>query len=190
MSRTIESSGAALAALCVAGMSSQAGAATVVMPIFVAHDSNTSTNIAVDSSTPQFTYNSYLDTFPTGDDTTTSIQKANFGTQNSGLIATSGNGGSPTVDPTLTYVPNNVQVSKYDSLQGSGYVQLAFLNQSGIQEFGFASFNEFGDLVSITYETADPSAVPLPASWALFTGGAGMLGMVAQRRRRRRKQAA
>jgi hypothetical protein len=180
MSRTIksiESSGAALAALCLAGVASQANAATVTVPFPIAHDSNTATNIAIDSSTPQFVYDSYVDTtYITG------AQKANFNTQNSGLIAASLNNGSPTVDPSLVYSSGSTQVSYKNGLEGSGYVQLAFLNGSGIEEFGFASFNEFGDLVSITYEPA--AATPLPASWALFVGGTGMLGLLARRRRK------
>jgi hypothetical protein len=184
MSRTIESSGAALAALCIAGVSSQANAATI--SVFLAHDSDIKTNIAIDSATPQFFYDSY-NFFGSGP------QKADFGTQNSGLIATSGNNGVAVVDPTLTYVPATVNVSKNDSLEGSGFVQLAFISDTG-QEYGYASFNEFGDLVSITGDITSvnltQAEVPLPASWALFTGGVAMLGLVAQRRRRRRKEAA
>jgi hypothetical protein len=192
MSRTIESSGAALAALCLAGVSSQANAATVTIPVSILHDSNVYTNIAIDSATPQFFYNSYIyNKYPFYG------QEADFGTQNSGQIAASGNAGTNSVDSALTYGNSTTEVSYKNLLTGTGYVQISFFDELSNQtEYGYASFNQFGDLVSITGDissvtlNAVANTTPLPASWALFTGGAALMGAVAQRRRRRRKQAA
>jgi len=179
MSRTIkpiETSGAALAALCIAGLSSQAHAATVTVPFFVAHDSNVTTNIAIDSSTTNFFYDSYqaLD------------QKADFGSTGTGLTADNGANGSNTTSPYSHYTPNSsYTVSDGGVLQGSGYIQFSLFNDHGDQEYGFASFNSSGDLLSYTYETA----TPLPAAWTMFVGGTAMLGLVARRRRRRKTAA-
>jgi hypothetical protein len=173
--KTFQTSSATLAALCIAGVSSHANAATVTVPDFIAFNSNTSTDIAIDSTTPQFYYSSATDP------TYTSKYDASLYTQNTGLIASSGAYGVGTVDPTLSYAPGSAQVAYKNGLEGSGYVQLAFLNSNDQEEFGFASFDGSGDLLSITYQ---PAAAPLPSSWTLLIAGLGVLGVMAHRRRR------
>jgi len=175
MSRTIETSGAALAALCIAGMPSQANATVVTVNDFLAYNSGTDTPLSIDSSTANFFYNSY---FFYG-------QKADFGSTGSGLTANNGVNGSATTDPYVGgYTPYSSYTVSNDSgtLQGTGYIQFSLFNDHGDQEYGYASFDSAGDLLSYTYETA--AATPLPAAWAMFVGGTAMLGLVARRRRK------
>jgi hypothetical protein len=187
--RSIESSSAALAVLCIAGASSHANAATI--SAFVDSETYGNTSIAIDSSTAQFSYNVFLSSpffsYPGGD------QKATFNT----ALGSSGQIG-PTniaaVNPSASYSSGADTAAKNGSSLGTAYIQLAFLNGLGQQEYAFASFNSQGDLVSITGDinsvTLSAVAAPLPAAWALFVSGAGLLGCAAKRRRRRRKDAA
>lgn len=180
MSRTIESSGAALAALCIAGMTSQANAATVTVNLNLGVANGVNSPIAIDSATPQFFYDSDL-----------TIKETYFGAQNSGMLSSAGLTTSAVIDPDPAHYvlgPDRIKVAGFVGTV-TGFIQLSFLNDSNVREFGYATITN-GDLVSITYETADIIATPLPASWALLTGGVGMLGLAARRRRRRRKQAA
>lgn len=113
---------------------------------------------------------------------------ASFGTLNSGLIALSGASGVGTVDPTLSYpTTGGIQVSSKGSPDGTGYIQLAFLNSSDQEEYGFASFDSNGDFLSITgnfLSVTYQTATPLPPSWMLLIAGLGVLGAVTHRRRR------
>jgi len=177
MSHKLESSGAALAALCIAGVPSQANATIVTVNDFLAYNSNNATDLFIDSSTANFVYNSY----------TFAGQKADFGSIGSGLTANNGLNGSPTTAP---YAGGYTVFSSYTvaepfGLQGTGYIQFSLFNDSNVQEYGYASFDSNGSLVSYTYETAAAAATPLPASWAMLVGGTAMLGLVARRRRRK-----
>jgi hypothetical protein len=180
MSRTIETSGAALAALCIAGVSSQANAATVTYDLNLPYNSGLETEIGIDSTTPQFNYNSE-----------TANYKTVVGTMNSGAFASSGLSGSAAIDSSLTYAPNHpgLKVAGLDGLF-TGYVQLAWTNDSNVQEYGYATFTG-GDLTSITGDitsvTLTNVATPLPASWALLASGSAVFGLIATRRRRRRQ---
>lgn len=177
--KSFESSGTALAALCIAGMSSHANASTVTVDLNLNYASDLYTSIAIDSATPQFYYNSEVSQY-----------KTYFGTLNSGMLATSLLAGSPDIDSSLTYVPkpSGIKVAGLSGLQ-TGYIQLSWLNDSSVQEYGYATFTG-GNLDSITGNditvTSESVAnTPLPASWALFVGGVGLLGLVAKRRRRK-----
>ena len=181
--KVFETSSATLAALCIAGISSQANATPVTFPDFIAYNSGTDTTIVINSTNPQFYYDSsfkYAGPYSGYD--------ASFGTLNSGLIALSGASGVGTVDPTLSYpTTGGIQVSSKGSPDGTGYIQLAFLNSSDQEEYGFASFDSNGDFLSITgnfLSVTYQTATPLPPSWMLLIAGLGVLGAVTHRRRR------
>jgi|SRR5215831_3357393 len=169
--KTIETPGAALAALCLAGAASQANATTVTVDLNLSFFSGPNTPIAIDSTTAQFFY-SNVDF------------KSFVGTQNSGMFASSGLGGSAAIDSSLTYAPNPSGIKVAGLGSSTGFIQLSFLTDTNVQEFGFATITD-GTLVSITYDDITPNTTPLPAAWALFVGGAGMLGMAAACRRRK-----
>jgi hypothetical protein len=179
--KPIESSGAVLAALCIAGLSPQAHASTVTVNLNLNYDTDLYTNIAIDSMTPQFYY-----------DAEASNVKDYFGTQSSGEFASNGLSGTDQINSGLTYAatPGGLKVAGLDGLF-TGYLQLSWFSDSNVQEYGYATFTA-GDLTSITGNdiSVTLSSTPLPASWALFVGGLGMLGLAAQRRRRRRRQPA
>jgi len=183
MSRKLESSGAALAALCIVGVSSQANATTISISD-ITHDQLHRTDIAIDSSTAQFYYDSFitspLGSYPGGD------VKANFGAYGSAGIFTPG---QSTPDPALAYSGGSTTVYKSGSTALTGYVNLAFTNGAAQQEYAVATFSN-GDLISIgdvTTVTESVSSTPLPASWALLVSGSAVFGLIATRRRRRRE---
>ncbi len=163
---------ATLAALGVTGFATTANAALVTITENLPFDSGNYTDIAIDSSTPQFYYDSFKGV-------------TTFGTQNSGAIA-AGNS-SATIDPTASYASGS---EKEAGLAGNYYshIQLSFENDDGVTEYGYASFTRDGSLKSITYDSV--SAVPEPSSWALLIAGAGLTGAVMHRRKRRSLQSA
>jgi hypothetical protein len=177
--KAFETSSAALAALCIAGIPSHAKASSVTVTLDLGYNEHVfiPSDIAIDSTIPQFVYDSYLG------GKFNECCDANFGTLSSGLIASSGINGVGAIDPALTYSPSGFLVSDKGALQGSGFVQLAFLNSRDQEEFGFASFDGSGDLLSITYQPA-VTATPLPKSWLLLISGLGAIGLATRRRRR------
>src|SRR5665213_1044602 len=159
MSRTLkslESSGAALAALCIAGVS-QAGATTVNYSD-ITHGQLHKTDIAIDSSTAQFYYDSVITApinidnpppgpsihYPGGD------LKASFGSYGAGALGAQLTG-LPSVDPAGTYTSSTADTvfkTGTDAVNFTGYIQLQFLVGSS-EKYGYASFED-GDLKSIT----------------------------------------
>src|SRR5215471_4841561 len=135
--KTIETPGAALAALCIAGAGS-ANATTVTVDLNLSFFSGPNTPIAIDSTTPQFFY-SNVDF------------KSFVGTQNSGMFASSGLSGSAAIDSSLTYAPNPSGIKVAGLGSSTGFIQLSFLTDTSVQEFGFATITD-GTLVSITYD--------------------------------------
>jgi hypothetical protein len=181
MVKGFETSSAALAALCIAGVSSHANASTLAIPL----DYNTgqSIDIAIDSTTPQFNYDStkYLG------------YVATFSTLNSGGFAPSGVNGVNAIDSSLTYSPSppgGLGVAYKGETGSPFYVQLAFYNSDHQEEFGYASFDNVGDLASITCSECNSDetfvVTPLPSTWLPFISGLGALGFAAAQRRRRR----
>ena len=184
MVKGFETSSAALAALCIAGVSSHANASTLAIPL----DYNTgqSIDIAIDSTIPQFNYDSKQ--YPDG-------HVATFSTLSSGLFG-SGVDGVAMSNSSLSYSaspPGGLFVSNFFNkgapTGNSGYVQLAFYNSDHQEEFGYASFDNVGDLASITCSecNSDVTSVvtPLPSTWLLLISGLGALGFAAAQRRRR-----
>ncbi len=169
----VTSSLTAVAALGLAGVGSQANASTVTVDFNYAF--NTNTHVTLDGVTPF-----EMSTSPV---VGTKINE-NFGTLSGGYIASTGNAGTDSIDPGLSYAPasvvigNNVNLTKTPTQEGSGYINLAF-DAGGQETYGFATLNGHGGLASITY------AIPEPSTWALLIAGAGALGFAAHRRRRR-----
>jgi PEP-CTERM motif len=138
-------------------------------------------DIAVDSATPQFFYSGVKTVIPlTGSYV--------FGTLSGGEIATTGIQGTASIDPSLTYQsnPSGLDVANVKganaTLTGTGYVNLAFTNDDGVMEYGYATFDpNTAEITSITYATP---AVPEASTWAMLIAGGGALGLVAHRRRR------
>ena len=183
---SVKSLGFVLAALCIAGAPLCAQAATVTVNLNLGHASLTRTDIAVDSSTPQFFYESFVTEPLIAPDGTVldlgGVLIANFGSQNSGRL-TPGPGGF--FDPSLFYGGGAITVS-VNHLSPSSYlfIHLKFLNGLGQTEYGYAQFNSNGDLEEIRYEQAAAVATPLPATSALFISGVAMFGYAARRRKR------
>jgi PEP-CTERM motif len=172
---------AALAALGLVGAGGSAHAALVtetydVLPSFI-----TSTPIAVDSSSPQYSYDGVKTAPFTGN--------YEFGSTAGGLIASTGVNGVASVQPGLSYSSQSLDTTDLFKLSatfnGTGYVNLEFTNGKGQNEFGYATFDtaagpDIGELETITYATAAPE----PSTWALLIAGAGVLGLATRRRRR------
>jgi len=165
----------ALAALGLVGTAGSAHAALVTETYDLLPALNTTDEISVDSSSPQYYYQNYKDSLI-------------FGTNNGGYIATTGKFGSATADPSLTYnTSTSVLIALFGSIYPStGYINLEFVNGVGVTEYGYATINTTtGELETITYETSSSPTVPEPSTWALLITGAGMLGFASRRWRRR-----
>jgi hypothetical protein len=172
---------AALAALGLVGAGGSAHAALVTETYDVLPSFLVSTPIAVDSSSPQYFYNGVKTGFLTG--------HYEFGSTTGGLIASTGVDGVGSVEPSLSYSSQSLDMAHAHKLSatfnGMGYVNLEFTNGKGQTEFGYATFDttpgaDLGELETITYATAAPE----PSTWALLIAGAGVLGLATRRRRR------
>jgi PEP-CTERM motif len=175
---------AALAALGLVGTAGSAHAGLVtetydILPSIYPDGSHAS--VAVDSTSPQFFYNGVKTGIGTG--------HYEFGSTTGGLIASTGVDGVGSVQPSLSYSPQSLDMAHvltiFTSFNGTGYVNLEFTNGAGKTEFGYATFDtargpDRGELETITYQ----SAVPEPSTWALLIAGAGVLGLATRRRRR------
>ncbi len=170
----VTSSLTAVAALGLAGVSSQANASTVTVDFNYAFGTNSS--VTLDGVTP---FQMSTSTQPVAK----TVQE--FGTLSGGYIASTGANGTDTIDPSLSYAAATIQLGSQSPIQtlpkqnGTGYVNLAF-DAGGQEVYGFATLDGAGGLSSITY-----AAIPEPSTWALLIAGAGALGVAAHRRRRR-----
>ncbi len=167
----VTSSLTAVAALGLAGVSSQANASTTTVDFNYAF--NTNADLTLDGVTPFEMSTSTI---------VGSKVDQSFGTLSGGYIASTGNAGTDSIDPSLSYAPasvvigDNLNMTKTPTQVGSGYVNLAF-DAGGKTVYGFATLNGTGGLASITY-----AAIPEPSTWALLIAGAGALGIAAHRR--------
>jgi hypothetical protein len=173
---------AALAAVGLVGTAGGAHAALVTQTYDILPDiySGSTASIAVDSTTPQFSYDGVKTNFGTG--------HYEFGSTTGGLIASTGVNGVASVQPSLSYSSQSLDMTDifaiFPSFNGTGYVNLEFTNGKGETEFGYATFAtsgfNTGELEAITYATAAPE----PSTWAMLIAGAGVLGLATRRRRR------
>ncbi len=171
----VTSSLTAVAALGLAGVSSQANASTVTVDFNYAFGTNSS--VTLDGVTP---FQMSTSTQPVAK----TVQ--DFGTLSGGYIASTGVNGTDTFDPSLSYAgATTIQLGSQSPIMtdpkqaGTGYVNLRF-DAGGQEIYGYATLDGLGGLKSITY-----AAVPEPSTWALLIAGAGALGVAAHRRRRR-----
>jgi hypothetical protein len=124
---------------------------------------NTNTPIYLDGSlTAQF---SFVTTYqpPQFKHHQPQINTAHFDTDPNGLLYAGI--GSPVIDPNLTYQSGEISTFDYNSFHGvlyelSGYLNIAFINEHGGTDYGYAAFSD-GMLTTITYSSTN-SSVPEP----------------------------